>query len=137
MKISSTSSCTSPAATNRADLDSLPATSPPTPSPTTRRCETRDSASRGYKSPAELGRETRKPRNSPICPLDPNPNPNPTTHPPSSTATPPSTLSLSDSDSNCERTSEKSYFKSWFLEVKTDQGFVQRESSDPRIRKRF
>ena len=122
---SSTSSCTSPAATNRADLDSSAATSPLTLSPTTRRRQTHGSASRGCKSPAKSGRETRRPRNSLVCPLDPDPNPNPTTCPPSSTATPPSTLSLSDFD------------KSWFLEVKTEQGFVQRESSDPRIRERF
>ena len=95
---SSTSSCTSPAATDREDLDSSPATSSPTPSPTTRRREKRGSASRGCKSPAESGRETRRPRNTPVCPLDPDPNPNPS--PPSSTATPPSTLSLSDSDSD-------------------------------------
>ena len=132
-----TSSCTSSAATNRADLDSSPATLPPTSSPTTQHRETRDSASQGCKSPTESGRETCKPRNSPVCPLDPHPNPNPTTHPPSSTATPPLTLNLSYFVSNCERTSEKPYFKSWFLEVKTDQGFVQRESSNPRIKKRF
>ena len=134
---SSTSPCTSPAATNRADLDSSPATSPLTLSPTTRHRETHGSASQGCKSPTKSGRETRRPRNSLVCPLDPDPNPNPTTCPPSSTATPPSTLSLSDSNSNCECTSEKPSFKSWFLEVKTDQGFVQRESSDLRIRERF
>ena len=134
---SSTSSCTSPAATNRANLDSSPATSPFTSSLTTQRREMRGSASRGCKSLAKSGKETHRPRNSSVCPLDPDPNPNPTTCPPSSTATPPSTLSLPDSDSDCERTSEKPSFKSWFLEVKTDQGFVQRESSDLRIRERF
>ena len=95
---SSTSSCTSPAATNRANLDSSPATSPFTSSLTTQRREMRGSASRGCKSLAKSGKETHRPRNSSVCPLDPDPNPNPS--PPSSTATPPSTLSLSDSDSD-------------------------------------